>query len=289
MTPTTNLLSAEDVKTEWLHEANERYRKEGVPLVARPFRAFEELSKSTGKSICLSSEAADKIAKWFEANTKAGAHAIGPLFEGVFLFDACFWSLTIPIFFGQCRFDPLDSLPSMQQSIKNALWHAATSRNEFTNHWACCLDYALGVEALLKDNILNPRARSFLENADKELRGANSQLLELRPNMKAILGYRMATEIFLKVFLIQTQNLSENALKNLGHKIDTLAQQCSSIEPIPEFAIIENAARIFPPVSDRYDGTEKTAKEVFQAATITQLTAATITRRFSGQDIRDQI
>lgn len=282
-------LQPEDVSIQWLESANERYRQAHRPPMRRVFQAMQELSKERGRPLVLGSPAADKIADWFVAHTKPGSHAIGALFTGAFYFDASFWPVTIPIFYGTHRFDPLDSLQSMPDPIKQALWRKPDGRSVLLHYWCDCFDYAVGFDALRKGPGLDSRARALLVNAEGELKGAIAQLLLDRPNLKAILGLRLACEIFLKFFLVHQQKLTDEQLKKHSHRLEGLARECFKVVPLPDFEIIANGVVAYPAVADRYTGSEKTLLEVFNGAFIAQLTAATVTRHISGQDCRQSI
>ncbi len=250
---------------------------------------MSELSVELGRSLVMGSPAADKIADWFVTNTKPGSHAIGALFTGAFYFDASFWSVTIPIFYGMHKFDPLDSLQTMPAVIKTALWQHPQARQILVHYWCDCFDFAVGVNILRKDNSLDPRALSFLRNAEAELTGAIAQLLLDRPNLKAILGFRMGCEIFLKFFLVHRLKLTDDELKKRSHRIDDLARECFKVVPLAEFDFIAKGAAAFPAVSDRYTGAEKSMVEVFDATYLAQLAAATVCRQVTGEDCRGSI
>jgi hypothetical protein len=252
-------------------------------------KALSELSTRISRPIVIGSPLADQVFEWFKTNTKPGAHAIGAMFTGVFYYDASFWPVTIPVGYGEFHLNPLNALESMPAPLRQTLWQETTPRGVYLHYWADCFDYGYGVDILLRSERLDERARRFLKNADGELRTAVAPLLTLRPTLKAILGFRMACEIFMKVFLIQEKNLSDQDLRTLGHHIDRLARACSDVRPLKEFDLIEQGANAFPGVAERYDGEPKNPYVVFDAAFLTQLTAATITRLYSPYDTRPQM
>lgn len=273
----------------WLRTVNENYRRQEIPPVQRPFKAVAELSVKTGQPIRLDSGLAGKVFAWFQANTKPGSHAIGAMFTGAFYYDTCFWPVTIPIGYGRFHLDPLNGLETMPPALREGLWQDPVARSIYLQYWADCFDYAYGADLLLKPTRLDARAHKFFQNADAELRKAVAALLTLRPTLKAILDFRMATEIFLKSFLIQEKNLADPQLRALRHDIDRLAKACFEAKADKEFQFIEQGSKLFPDIAERYEGEAKPSREVFDAAFLAQRAAATITRHFSSQDIRPQI
>ena len=103
-------MSPDDITEAWLVAANERFRQLNIPPKRRPFEALRELSVSQRLSIGLNSPAAEKVFKWFLAHTQPGSHAIGALFTGVFYYDACFWPVTVPVFYGRVQLNAFDAL-----------------------------------------------------------------------------------------------------------------------------------------------------------------------------------
>ena len=135
----------------------------------------------------------------------------------------------------------------MPQPVKASLWKDNTARCVFLTYWVDCLDYAYGFdENWTRQNTRAFPAAAFLANADRELKGAVAQLLTHRPNLKAILKFRMCCEIFLKVFLIQEKKLVEKDLKKLGHDIVAPAKECRSVKAIKEFQVLESLAHNLP-------------------------------------------
>jgi len=55
------------------------------------------------------------------------------------------------------------------------------------------------------------------------------------------------------------------------------------------FQMIAKASHTFPPISNRYAVAQKTMMRAFDAVVGAQLASATVTRYFTGQDIRAQI
>lgn len=273
----------------WLQNTNERYRATQTPIRRRPLQALSDLSVQFNCAVSMVSPLAERVFKWFAAHSPPGAHTIGAMFTGVFLFDTAFWPVDIPVGYGQFRVSPLDSLTTMPAPVRESLWQSAEARPVFLSTWVDCFDYAYGADVLLRDGTLGERAKKFLENADAELRGASAALLTHRPTLKASIGFRMACEIYLKVFLLEERKLSDSELRALGHRIHALAAACYAVKPHKEFRILEQGASAFPEVSARYDGTSGDPKEVFDAVFLTQQTAATVVRHFSSQDSRSQI
>lgn len=273
----------------WLISTNARYRAEEIPPRHRPFRALSDFSREFKCSFMLDSPIAKSILDWFYKHSAPGSHTIGSMFIGAFYFDTYFWPLHIPIGYGTFSINAFDCLETMPEVVKE---HLAKNHHDSSNlalYWVDCCDYAYGFEELQKTNKLSSKALAFLNNGDRELRGAVAQLLSSRPNTKAILAFRMACEIFLKALLIQEKNLTDSQLKNLSHKIKDIASDCHAATAVPEFCAVATAANVFPDVSERYDGDERKLSEVWNALCIAQVAATAVVRYYTDRDMRSQV
>src|SRR5262249_16210108 len=80
----------------WLEEFNTKMASKGVPHIARPFKALSEWTRIHPVKILMNSQEATAVFEWFYRNSPPGAHNLGPLFTGIFYFDAVFWPVKIP-------------------------------------------------------------------------------------------------------------------------------------------------------------------------------------------------
>jgi hypothetical protein len=274
---------------QWLTSTNRRYGAEGVPHKGRPFRAMSDFTRENRCSLGMADALTKRIFEWFYEHSPPGSHQMGAVYTGIHFYDAAFWPVQVPLIFGTTRVGALDCLETMPKAVQHALESDRREAWAYVVHWANCMDYGYGHMDLAVDAKLHPRAMRFLGAAHSELVGANAQLLEVRPNVKAILGMRMATEIFLKAVLVQEQDLTDGQLMKLSHKIEDAASACADATKENLFDEISKRVSLYPPVSARYDNTEWSHKAVWQAAALTQLTAATVTRRYSDRDMRASI
>ena len=274
---------------EWLSAANRRYAAAEVPHRGRPFQAMSDFTREYNCAISLDDPTAKRIFDWFYQHSPPGAHQIGSAYTGIFLHDAAFWPVSIPLIFGQVNVDALDSLETMPQQIKRGLETDHSQICSYVIHWENCVDYGYGQMDLESGTVLRPRALKFLGAGHSELIGANTQLLERRPNVKAILGLRMATEIFLKTALIQQLDLTDSHLIKLSHRLEDSSNACAEATKESTFAEVAKRVSLFPPVSARYEDTDWSISLVWQAAALTQLVAATVTRLYTERDIRASI
>jgi len=273
----------------WLTATNAQYGSEGIPHKSRPFQAMSDFTREHNCSLAMNDPLTKRIFEWFYEHSPPGAHQVGAVYTGVHLYDTAFWPVHVPLIFGQVSVNALDCLETMPVQIKKIL--EANHRDIWTYvvHWVNCMDYGYGRMDLGGRSQLQPRASKFLGAAHAELVGANAQLLELRPNVKAILGMRMATEIFLKAVLVQERNLTDSALMKISHKLEDAANACAEATNEKVFEEIGKVASLYPPVSARYDNTEWSNTSVWQAATLTQLAGATVTRLYTDRDMRASI
>lgn len=272
-----------------LRRINEEFRKEQIPPIQRPFLALSKLSKENSCSIYFHSPEAKKVFDWFEKNTKPESHHLGSLYKGVYFFDASFWEVSIPVAFGRFELNGLDSLIGMPDSLKSDLSNDNEEFWIYALHFANCVDYGLGYGEAANSKSLSDRTKKFLENGHREISGAVSQLLEKRPNTKAILSLRMSAEIFLKAFLIQEINITDDELKKIGHSIKKCAKECNKVKQSNDFEVIMKSEKVFPSVSDRYDGDNYTPFQAWEAMVVAQHTASSVVRFYTDRDTRAQL
>jgi hypothetical protein len=268
---------------EWLEAANLRYQAQELPAIHRPFKACSEYSVDFKQNVMLQSPVADAIFKWFYARSDYEAHLIGRLFSGVFYYDAYFWPLHIPISYGQNKIEPLACLQTMPEALKTQI---RKNQQPLDLYFADCFDYGNAISEIATSVLFTNRAKTLLESADKELIGALTQLIVPRPNTKAILGLRMASEIFMKALLVQDMNLSEQDLKGLGHRIDVLAQKCFDVTEVDDFKTLANSSSVYPDIADRYQGAARQLSEVGEAVRVTQTIASSVMRRYTPHNMR---
>lgn len=270
--------------TTWLEAANRRYAAEGIEHQARPFKAMNDFTREHRCSLPSSHPTCRAIFEWFYKNSPPKAHQMGSVYTGVFLFDTAFWPIQVPLIFGEVSVDALSCLATMPLSVKNRLSSSHSDSSSYARHWLNCMDYGCGrMDGGMR---LKPRARKFLNAAHAELLGANSLLLESRPNVKAILGMRMATEILLKTVLVQECDLSEDDLRKIGHNLKNASEKCHAATGGKVFQEIACQISVFPPITARYEDTNWSPEAVWNAAILTQCAAATVTRRYTDRNLQ---
>ena len=273
---------------DWLRSLNRRFRERDIHVRRRPFLALEQYCTDFGVvAVAFDSTPAKAIFDWFTANTKAEAHQIRSLFTGVFYFDSCFWPVDVFIGYGQCQLNALESLQAMANPMKHELMSRPETAWPYVLTWANGVDYGYGIDDLHKtlpaDAVL---AWSLLENADRELRAAVAQLLEHRPNTKAAMSCRMATEIFLKAFLVSKAKLSEPEIRPFNHHLDKLLSKVREIDAAHDVLKIEQQLAAFPTISDRYTGAELTPRALWLTYEIALHVAAAVIRSFTDRNLR---
>lgn len=279
------MLSSSELLT-WLSAANRRYGAEEIPHKRRPFQAMSDFTCEHNCSLAMDDPLVKRIFDWFYEHSPHGAHQVGSIYTGVHFYDTAFWPVHVPLIVGQVSVNALDCLVTMPIQIKKVLEADHRDIGAYVAHWVNCIDYGYGNMGRGGITQFQPRASKFLGAAHSELVGANAQLLDPRPNMKAILGMRMATEIFLKAVLVQECNLTDSQLMKISHKLEDAANACAEATSEKAFEKIGKDASLYPPVSARYDNTEWSSTSVWQATTLTQLTAATVIRLYSDRGTR---
>lgn len=257
----------------------------------RPFLALEHYSKDFGVvAIAFDSPPAKAIFDWFSKNTKSGSHQVGSLFTGVFYYDSSFWPVDVFIGYGRCELNALASLQAMPDSMKEELMSAPQTAWPYVLTWANTVDYGYGIDDLEKTL---PRGATFalslLKNADREMRSAVAQLLEHRPNTKAAMSCRMATEIFLKAFLVLKAQFSEREVRAFSHHLDKLLSKIREIDAVHDVLHIEKELAAFPTISDRYTGAELTVRALWRAYEVALHAAAAVVRSFTDRNLRSAV
>jgi hypothetical protein len=281
-----------ELTDEWLEKINEGFSKNDIPHQRRPWFAWAEWGRITGSLSSLNDEDVEKIFSWFDKNTKAGSQQVGSMYAGAYYYDSCFWPVVVPIVFGTVRLSPREFLKTMPESIITRLWSDRKKLVEYVSVFVDCVDYALGLEDIQKSKTLGQFAKDLLRSGDQQLKAVVSLVLESSPNSKSIESARMSTEMYLKAFLAVKAALTETDAKDnkkFGHNLTKALGACLSVDANSELKTILPNLKIFPTIVDRYKGTEKTPKELWQAYSIAQFVGTTVVRSLSGRDMRGTI
>jgi HEPN domain-containing protein len=275
----------------WIAKVNLDFRNENIDIKSRAFLALDRYCKEFSViSISFDSPIAKKIFGWFQENTKPEAHHIGFMFTSVYYYDACFWPVDIPIISGgHFRIESLEYLRGMPVNLKTDLMSVPRDAWSYALFYVDCQDYAYGFDDMIKLNRDPVFALSLLENANRELRSAVSQLLENHPNSKAAMSARMAVEMYLKAFLAYKANYTEQHLKRFSHRLADLVRECQSIAPEHDILRIESGLAVFPEIHERYTGDNIPNPRLWEAYCIAQYTAAAFVRGFTDRDTRSQL
>ncbi len=285
--------SVDDMKIppdEWFQQVNREFREQNIAVRQRPFLALDRYCKDFRVLALMFDSAPSKaIFDWFYSNTKPESHHIGSLFTGAFYYDACFWPVDIPVGYGQFKLEAPDSLRGIPSSLKRELMLESKDARSFALFWVDCIDYGYGFDDIQKTNCISPFSKSLMMNADRELRASISQLLEHRPNPKAAMSARMATEIYLKAFLVQKAGLSETEVKAFNHRLNDLLKECRRIEPNHDVLKIESDLTVFPAIHERYTGGDLPHAVLWSTYVIAQYSATSVVRSFTDRDTRAQL
>ena len=281
----------ENPPDEWLDCINHEFRAQSVDVRRRPFLALGRYCQDFKvQSLMFGSPPAKRIFDWFCENTKPESHHIDSLFAGVFYYDTCFWAVDIPIGYGRFHLEAPDCLRGMSPQLKKDMMLATKDAWSYALFWADCIDYAFGLEDLTKDSTLNSFGAALLQNGDKELRAAVSQLLEHRPNSKAAMSSRLAVELFLKAFLALKAGLTESCAKDsFGHNLKLLIDECRRVAPQHDLLKIEQHLSDFPNINERYTGGDQSKQTLWAAYSIAQYAAASVVRSLTDRDTRFQL
>ena len=273
-----------DVTDSLLEEVNNLLRANDVEHRARPWEAISIISSKLNRSISIPSPEADFIFKWFEVNGKPGSQLQGHFHQGAFYYDSEFWSVDIPLIYGQVQLNSLDALHKMPEQIKSSL--ASDKRNlwEYVYFWADCIDFGYAFDDLIKSKSHDEFGIQFLKAGYEELSSATSLLLEHRHNQRAILNCRMATEMLFKSFICLKKGLSEQEAKKLGHNLHKLLDKFIECSGYDHLKILEKSLHVFPEIHERYNEQNTKKSELFEGYIFAQSIGALIAREFTDRN-----
>jgi hypothetical protein len=275
------------ISHKWLENLNLQLSREGVPYQQRPFEAIRRWTVETQTAIQIPSSEASDIFRWFEVHSPATAHHIGPYFTGVFLYDAHFWPVDIPMGYGMVQLNALDSLRDMPESIRRRLESDREALWSYVPFFSDCIDYAFGIEDTFVEQ--SGFGRQLLLSADKELRSAVSLLLEKTPNPKALEASSLACEMFLKAYLAIHGRADEKAVTALRHDHRDALAACLAVRPSSELELFKDELHIFPSARQRYSGKAYATSLLWRGYDLAQYFATAIVRSMTDRDSRDQI
>ncbi len=272
-----------------LAKLNEELRKEDIEPRLRPWEAIKRLSERNNRSISFPSPEAQFILKWFELNTKPGSHTAGPLHKGAYYYDSAFWMVSVPIIYGTVQLNALDALKEMPPSIKSSLSENRKAIWDYVIFWADCVDFGYAYDDLYRNKNHNDFGRQLLNAGYEELSSAASLLLEHRPNNRAIINCRMATEMLLKSFLALKDGLTESEAKKLGHNLERIFDRLLDDPKYQHLIEIKGLLRVFPSIHERYKSQELDNVSLFMGYSFAQSIGALIARAFTDRNTLPQI
>jgi hypothetical protein len=160
-------------------------------------------------------------------------------------------------------------------------------RVQYAALWAACIDYGLGIEELVANKHINSFGQELIRSGNQLLDSVITLLHKDNPNPKAIESARMATEMFLKAFLASKLGLTEgDARDKIGHNLEKALDRCLDVDNQSDLQAIRPDLSCFPEISDRYKGTEKMPRELWQGYRVAQFVGATVIRSLTGRDVR---
>ncbi len=277
----------QEITNEWLESINIKYRSMDIHPGQRPWLAIEEWSKINNLPLRFPSISAQKIFEWFEKNTQAGSQEIGPLYQGAYYFDSSFWSVYIPLAYGTVKLNALYSLKTMPQKLIKQILSDKVELERYMQMWIDSLDYAYGFDDLDKNKTGTLFGKQLLRSGNRELTACVPLLLQKKANPKSVESARMATEMFLKMFLAYKTGLTaKDAKKTIGHNIITALDRCAEVHESQDFESLKQRMTQFPSIEERYSGKEKENNEMWNCYLTALMTGATIIRILSGRDNR---
>tara|TARA_R110002072_G_scaffold11196_2_gene50981 strand:+ start:141607 stop:142461 length:855 start_codon:yes stop_codon:yes gene_type:complete len=277
------------VTEEWLNKLNEEFAKADMPHMKRPFEAWERYSLESKVSSSLDSPEVKKIFAWFKQNTKEDAHQVGSIYSSVYYFDAEFWDVHVPVFYGTVNFDPVDALSNMPEGVKQRLRSDEERTVEYVLHWADCFDFGVGYLDVAQSKTLNKFGLDMLKGGYEELTSAASLLGKSKFNPRAILDARMALEMFMKSYAAMKGRLTEAEAKKIGHDLHAGLQKFLDVSGMQDIKAVSKHFGVYPEVHDRYKATKTNKAEQWKGFHLAQSMGALVIREFSDNGAMTQI
>ncbi len=277
------------ISEDWLKKINEEFRNDGIDQQRRPWDAISRYSSEFSTSVDISSDVAKKILEWFEVHSKPGAHQIGSLYEAVYFYDSQFWTVSIPIVYGKAQLNVLECLPQMSEEMKNEIMSQQKQAWDYVVFWANCIDYGMGIDDLRKTSGLNEFGIQLLMSGDQELRAATSILNQHRPDPRAILNCRMASEIFLKSFIALKVGLTEKQAKLIGHDLNKGLDKFIEVSGFDHWEQVRSTLSVFPEIHERYKEQDITSKILWDGYSFAQSIGAVIIREYTDRNTLEQV
>ena len=285
------------VDLEWLQKTNEEFKSQGITdgedknwKACQKWRDENVSEILEDKSIDHQvvaeylEEQDNKIGEYFLTQTTKDRGWVSPPFSGIYYFAGHFWEITIPLAFGRVKIDLLECL-KMPSNLKRGLLADKEKLSELVQVACDCLDYGFEINELNRI-CSTDYSKKLIASGDKHLRSAISLLQQEKVSSKAIDDSRMVIEIFQKAYLsIKDASFTDIEARKLSHHLDKGLDSCVNLGLV-ELSNVKNNLRIFPDITDRYSGDEKTFGELWNAYKIAQFIATTIVRNLTGRDSR---
>lgn len=172
----------------------------------------------------------------------------------------------------------------MPPTIKSSLLSKREILEDYLLFWVESVDYPSGIKIIVENKMLNQFGLGFLTAGDQEFRGAVSLLKEIRPNTRAMMSCRMATEMFLKAYLVFKENITENeAKKKLGHNLDKCFDKFIESSGHKEITKIKNKLKYFPDIHERYNELSQDKSSVWECFRFTHFIGTFIIHEITGK------
>lgn len=269
---------------KYLEKHNKEFQKLHIEPKRRPFEFIARYSIEINQPINLSSYLEKYIFEWFEKRSMKGAHSIGNLYTSVYYYDAQFWELTIPMFYGTVELNALDSLKSMPDIVKRDFLNNDKQRIDFIACWTDCLDYAIGLSELKKKTDIEQFGKKLLLAAHDEMKSATSNLLSLPMQKRAIINCTMAVEIGLKAYIALKKGLTEKEAKRFGHDLNKLLDETIKLSGNCELEILRERFKFLPDISSRYQEQELSLLRLWNGYVLAQTIMSFVVRDFTGHN-----
>ena len=274
-------------------EADNELLEQGAKPFQRPLAACSMIANKLGTSFAIGGPPdplVDAVHAIYERLYRKLDLLQPPLHVGVFMFRDVFIPIRIPIIYGQPGFSPVMLLNGELSEEQEAwLFSDQLSGYTFFDQVIDLMDFVYGLDDYLQLSGDASRAVAFWQIAKRQLEGAAATLFGSFDQQSIVQNSCIAVELLLKGALLN-HGFTEKELKNpktFGHSLSALAIEVNKCLPnIDGERIALVADRLPHLVANRYDGTQKSRRELGGIAMNAQYVAGEVLRQFSTRNLR---
>lgn len=233
--------------------------KNNIPPLQRPDKALEMLSLG-GPLVPSLNPNYKKICDWYKKMYEKEMLPNWKIGEKPFKLRGHIYYIKYLALFGRKPIDVLNCIQNLTSEMTKSLTPA--ERESIKEN------FRLGYEAFRAINgvsSLHKDAQELVDLGINDLHGSVSTLKETNDPQSPIFQAHAASEKFLKAFLVQSGAYNKEEVKQFGHKLIDILNECITINPVFQ-SISNNVSTVnLPDMRSRYSKTAHTQEDAISA------------------------